>query len=555
MVGGAGLVGSVLIYLWVPDLREFAAGALGVSGVLLLLALASSFVAVRAYLTGQRGRYTVNAFIMVLVALAIAALVNFISYRNPQRLDTTATQHFSLAPQTVEVLKNLKVPVQATAFFTPARSEAEAAARQRADDLMSEFQRRSVRKFTYRFEDPEKDPGKAAQYNVTEYPVIVFEASERLLPLRVPPLAEQDLTSAILIITGAQQKTVYFLTGHGEKDPSDSDGASAAGFGFAARGVFADNYGALPLNLAQRGTVPPDVAVLVVAGPTKELLTTEKEELLRWLKDGGRALFLLDPGAPSSFQSLLAEWGVLVGSGTVVDLGSSVHQAPRTPLIPRGQYINPGTPLGNLIGTRLGPAVYFPTTITNRLDVTFLPNATPLNLRDEYLKDSRKIPPWVAYSPLALSSAASFATDDPKRDTFRQGVDTLGPHWVALALHACAPVDQETPQRFVPDPEGRGVRCQTRESEPRLPTSMVVIGDSEFANNKDFYAYTNGDLFLNAVNWLARDYDLISIRSKPFAFRELVVTTSQFNFIRYSSWFLLPAAIALLGIVAWWRRR
>jgi ABC-type uncharacterized transport system involved in gliding motility auxiliary subunit len=86
-------------------------------------------------------------------------------------------------------------------------------------------------------------------------------------------------------------------------------------------------------------------------------------------------------------------------------------------------------------------------------------------------------------------------------------------------------------------------------------TTFIVLGDSDFASNRFFSAYSNADLFLNSVNWLAKDYSLISIRPKPYAFRELVVLPYEFDIIRYSSWFLLPAVVALLGLLIWWRRR
>ena len=54
---------------------------------------------------------------------------------------------------------------------------------------------------------------------------------------------------------------------------------------------------------------------------------------------------------------------------------------------------------------------------------------------------------------------------------------------------------------------------------------------------------------------LQGDVELISIRPKPFAFRELVVTKGELGFIRYTSWLLLPLAVAILGGIAWWRRR
>ena len=541
IVGGIAEAGGLLIFLWVEDLRSFAEGVLAIGAVLLLVALASSLVPVWAAVSGQRGRYAVNAILMTLAVVVIVILANFISFQNPQRTDTTFTRQFSLAPQTIGILENLKEPVHAVAFFTPALTQQQAEIRQRAEDFLSEFQRRSGRRLTYEFLDPDANPGRAAQYRVTQYPVIVFETpdSGRLYPLSVPPLLEQDLTSSLLIITGEQAKVVYFLAGHGEKDPTDQDPGSSNGYGFVLDGLFTDSYVSAPLALGAEGSIPegqddrPPTAVLVVASPQGDLLANEREEILRWLKGGGRALFLLDPETPAGPRDILSTWGITVGEESVVDLGRSVHQAPRVPLLQRNQY-------GNT------------TPITGQLDVTFFPNAAPVSFPLEFLEDPRLQPPWIEYHPLAISTSASFATKDPNRTTYDQGQDLPGPHILAMAVQACSPVDQDTNEVLFP--VGAGFRCISEEGE-RAPTSIVVIGDSDFANNRNFYAYTNADMLLNSVNWLAEDYDLINIRPKPLVFRELVLTTGEFNFIRYSSWFLLPAAVALGGLAAWWRRR
>ncbi|MBI4234101.1 MAG: GldG family protein [Chloroflexi bacterium] len=519
VIGAAAVVGGAAIYIWVQDLRSFALGVLGVGGVLLLLALLASFVRVRAAVAGRRGRYAVNAILMIVIFIAIAVLVNFISFRSNARMDTTATKQFTLAAQTVKVLQELKEPVRVTEFFVPTQSD-QGILKQRAEDLLYEFRKRSGNKLSYRAVDPEADPSVARQYNVTQYPVIVFEAAEtgKRFVLSLPPVTEQDLTSALLIVTGAKQKLVYFLTGHNEKDPSSIE-EGGQGFGFAARAILGENYRIAPLNLSQAGKIPGDAAVLVIAGPTRDLLTDEKEQLGSWLKSGGRALFLLDPNVPSSYHDLLAEWGILVGGGTVVDVQSSVTGDPRTPVLQRGQYTNA-------------------TDITTHLDVTFLPQATAVKIGPE----PKRRPPWIQYLPLALTSGRSWVTTDPDRNTFDPKNDEQGPATVALAVKALSTLGEE------PKPP-------TNPGETPRATSIVVIGDSDFAINKYFYAYTNSDLLLNAVNWLAEDYTLISIRSKPFAFRELVMTRQEFDFIRYSSWFLLPAAVALLGIITWWRRQ
>ncbi len=83
----------------------------------------------------------------------------------------------------------------------------------------------------------------------------------------------------------------------------------------------------------------------------------------------------------------------------------------------------------------------------------------------------------------------------------------------------------------------------------------MVFGDSDFAKNKFFSSSQNGDLLLNSVNWLAADFELISIRPKLAPFRELVVNTRERDFIKWSSWFLPPAVMVVLGGIVWWRRR
>ena len=58
-----------------------------------------------------------------------------------------------------------------------------------------------------------------------------------------------------------------------------------------------------------------------------------------------------------------------------------------------------------------------------------------------------------------------------------------------------------------------------------------------------------------AANWLMGDVDAISIRpGQPRASR-LQLTAEQFVRLRFLSLFVLPEAIAALGVVAWWRRR
>ena len=92
-------------------------------------------------------------------------------------------------------------------------------------------------------------------------------------------------------------------------------------------------------------------------------------------------------------------------------------------------------------------------------------------------------------------------------------------------------------------------------SEFHPVAKFVIFGDSDFVKNFFYSSDDNRDLFLNAVNWLAEDYELISIRPKRFPFRRLVINTSEADVIKWSSWFLPPSVMVILGTIVWWRRR
>jgi ABC-type Na+ transport system ATPase subunit NatA len=83
----------------------------------------------------------------------------------------------------------------------------------------------------------------------------------------------------------------------------------------------------------------------------------------------------------------------------------------------------------------------------------------------------------------------------------------------------------------------------------------VVCGDSDFAANSSLTLGGNGDLFLNSVNWLAEEEELISIRPKPPVSRMLILSPGEARFVQYSSVVLLPLAVLAVGTVVCWRRR
>jgi len=87
--------------------------------------------------------------------------------------------------------------------------------------------------------------------------------------------------------------------------------------------------------------------------------------------------------------------------------------------------------------------------------------------------------------------------------------------------------------------------------EPRL----AVFGDADFASNEYLDAYRNRDLFVNTVNWLIGDVEAISVRPNRSRASRFQLTAEDFRSIRSLSLFVLPQAIAVIGVFTWWSRR
>ncbi len=116
--------------------------------------------------------------------------------------------------------------------------------------------------------DINKDPARARQYEIQSSGTIVVEYQKRVE--RVTSTDEQDITNAIVKAVQGLQRKVYFVTGHGEKDPDSNDELN--GYAGVNAALQRDNYTVGKLALVQEPDVPADAAALIVAGPTRDFL-------------------------------------------------------------------------------------------------------------------------------------------------------------------------------------------------------------------------------------------------------------------------------------------
>ncbi len=574
----AVIVGA-LVYLLIDDLRLYGSIIMAIGAALLLMAIVTSWSSVRTTLGARRGRYGVNSVVMVTAFLGIIAVASFLLFENAWRFDVTATNQFSLATRTKNLLSELDHEVQATAFFVQ-DNPAQQAALSFVEDTLREFDARS-NNFSYRVVDPDREPELARNLGVAQYGTIAFQCiapeDRCIIPETNRPrvhlvspstFLEQDFVTALLIVTEQEQKKIYFLTGHQERSIGDAE-AESDGYGIAAAlGLRGENYAVDDFSLlGSDPQVPDDATLIVIAGPKRDFFAlgdnSEIKALNDYLEGGGRMLVLLDPEDrdPSEegmkdFREFLANWGIEVLPGHIVD-EQSRDEAGRSPVVLRDrlQYgwehlVNiPQEALPQFYGLGAAHMALMASSLANvtgNLDATYYPGAVALRpVEDAFFFPPNEIPPeeelvelkQFSAVALALTTPASARIEELDRDEPAEG-DELGPFVLGLAVRPSVQVLVE-----LQDPN---------QSEGPF---IVAIGDSDFASNKNFYQGSNSDFFLNTVNWLAGDVSLVEIRPKPFQVRRLVLDEDQRDWVRYSSWFLLPVAMVLIAGIVWWRRR
>jgi ABC-type uncharacterized transport system involved in gliding motility auxiliary subunit len=160
-----------------------------------------------------------------------------------------------------------------------------------------------------------------------------------------------------------------------------------------------------------------------------------------------------------------------------------------------------------------------------------------------------------AHTPTFMPSARSVDHDKELPDgvTFRALVQTNPQTWGET--DASNPKASFDPSRDYKGPLVVAAFFEKSGDDGTTGAQILVVGDSEFADNRYFNLSGNGDLFQNMVSYLAKEEDLISIRPKDSQASPLVLTRAQAASLFYGGVALAPLALALVGLGIWWRRR
>jgi len=260
--------------------------------------------------------------------------------------------------------------------------------------------------------------------------------------------------------------------------------------------------------LLQRANALSGCAVLVVAGPKVPLLPVEVDAIKAYLAAGGNALFMLDPFVRTGLESVVLEYGIVVDDDIVIDEASHFWADVSSPAV----------------------SDYNRHQITRDLALSFFPGARSLSPTAQRV-------PGTSVVPLVNSSRNSWGQRNPDRVGFVKGRDVPGPAtlMVVALRRPVGPAD---------GPASQGPRSR-----------IAVVGDSDFATNSFFHIMGNGALFLNTVNYLGAQENLIGLQPRTADLPRVNLTNRQMKATFFLSVLLGPAVLAVAGTAVWWRQR
>ena len=471
------------------------------------------------WMQGRQTKYWSYAGVYIIVILAVLAGVNFLANRYDKSWDATANKQFSLADQTVKVVKGLKHDV--TAYYFGGNDTF-----QGARDLLDRYSALSP-KFHVQYIDPERKPAQAKAVGFRPDAPVLIDSGARKEGAK--SLSEEEVTGALIRSLKSGARNVCVLNAAHEHS-IDDDGNG--GFSFLKQVLERDNYTVKSIELKPTTTdtskpvavgqapvaanveIPKDCTVLIVGGPQLDYPAPDVAAIKFYVENGGRALFMLDnvlhigreepPAENAELVKVLEGWGVTVNKDLVLDLsgvGSILGLPPEVPMI----------------------LSYDSHPITQPL--TRQPTAFPLS-RSLTTKSADKTTVSKLFGTtedsVAVTSIGAGGAIDPKKGT-------KGP----LTIGAAGTYSGATPGRF------------------------VVVGTSLWAQNSMLgsRSLANRDLLANMVNWLSSDEDLISIRPKMPEDRPLNISANSLRSVFWLSFIIFPLGVVAIGMATWWKRR
>jgi len=477
-------------------------------------------------------RFT-NLLLQAVLFLALFGGLNYIALNHAWRFDLTQGRQHSLSAETRSYLDHLEHNVSITVTITDNDETSNSAAYHDISGLLREYvyqTRNSPNgKITVRYVDVYQARREAEALHIDRPNVVVLDSEGRRHVMTIGEfyrvnikekrkesfLGEPALTAAILDVSSPNKKKIYFLSGHGEMRPGDTDGAH--GLSQLGDELRQRNYDLADLDLTQTHKIPDDAALIIIAGQQGRVQPFEQELLRNYLQTrAGRLIIMLDPTRSHGLEDLFFDWGVVVRDNVIHDTSSAY-------LSDTGELMLRHFDKDHYITKNL---------VANDLPVIVGPARVILEDKGRSTDDGLNVVTLIVTGPTAWGEE-SYRLHIPA--AYTPGVDLKGQLGVMVVSERLKPASN-------------------------LPLSvrggrLAVIGTADLVTNNRIGSGGNLNLFLATVSWTVDRDTQLNIPPRPIPRYLLALSQDELVRLRLGLYFLVPGVVAIFGLIVYWTRR
>jgi gliding motility-associatede transport system auxiliary component len=532
----------------------------------------------------KKRSYASNALLYAAFVIGAIVVVNLIATRVFGRLDLTENKVYSLSQPSKDLVKKLPDYLTVKAFISSDLPPELKTVSRYVRDLIDDYKAASNGKFRWEAIDPGENNKKleeeANRCKVQKLQIQVrrgqkFEVGTHYLGLcleygsqveSIPQVArpeglEYQISSLIKRMTQRKRK-IAFTTGHGEADTNQ---------GFQALKQDLEQEFEITTVNPSSAEIGKDVDALVVGGPKQALDDKARAAIDKFLMQGKGAVILADgmamtsPGGMQGMQQmqnikmaqandpglskLLDAYGFKIGQDFVFDkqaMPGPIDLGGRRMLVNAPFFVGVDTDKAPDLSVLQGvPGLVFPFASSVELTGPLAGGKKPAGAKLWRLAASSK-DSWKQTGFFVLSPETKL--DEPKeRASYAFGYAYQGP--LKSAFAPPMPVAESSPDK--------------PPTESTRPVRLVVIGDSDFANDEftqlsrflQFYG-AGAQLLFNAVSWTVEDEALTPLRTKTLTSRTIKpISEGATTVLKAGNIVGLPLAFCLFGLARWRIRR
>jgi hypothetical protein len=484
-----------------------------------------------SFTRGRKWRVGFNVAVGMFSAFALVAMINFLAARHSYRYNWVDSAGNRLSPLTERVLANVTNKVKVIVFFSRNDSPLFGL----VTGLLKDYQLRcpnlELEVVDQRF------PGRAekirAEYNLSaggEGSRVIFDCAGRTRAISRGELSdfamgpdrqvrrtafkgEQLFTSAILTVISPRHSKAYFVTGHQEHGPEDSD--DQQGYSHFKDLLVESGIELGVIDYLHYKDVPEDCSLLIIPGPVNKFSKVELDRIDAYLRQGGRLFVtfrecLTPKPVATGLETLLANWNVDVGMNVVQDRANEKSNGD-----------------AEVIARNFGQHAITRTLLRSSLDLIY-PRMIASRAIGAIRADAPKATELVFTSDHGVAAHIINAKLEGEID--RQGR-------IPLAIA----VEKGSIQGVAAD---------------KGTTRIVVVGNSLMFGNVPITYAANSDFASACINWLLNnDQFLGEIPPRAISEYTLTITNHQMRMLQWMFLGIAPTAAMLIGVIVWLKRR